>query len=315
MDEVEVLNRIAPPTDGEREAVVDGALNQAELRSEEGHPTRQRWRIRQLSCYPSRAVCIGTNNKTDIEKEIPCETQIQIAIPASCMRLFLLRPLPVEVVRSSPDDTTEGGTGGDAASTEGATRTVQPAKPVFAYEHVVILGVDGQAPSFPRRIPPMWTESSRMGRPPKPCLPPTSISAQCWGSMLHGVKPAFHRLTNDRVSNTPFASDSPYPSIFRILREQDADAELASFCNWNPINIGIVEEGLGVHKDTAGDPPLTEKILNYLDQKAPAKLMFVQFDSVDGAGHGGGYGSKWSSDSISAGCPHWQHIRQEQVLN
>jgi hypothetical protein len=198
------------------------------------------------------------------------------------------------------NDTTKGGTGSDAASTEGAIETVLSAKPVLAYEHVVILGVDGAGAFFSKADTPNMDRIFKDGATTQTMLAAfPSISAQCWGSMLHGVKPEFHRLTNDRVSKTPFPSDSPYPSIFRILREQDADAELASFCNWNPINIGIVEEGLGVHKDTAGDPELTEKILNYLDQKAP-KLMFVQFDSVDGAGHAGGYGSKRHLDSISA---------------
>ena len=212
----------------------------------------------------------------DIEKETPYETQIQIAIHVSCQRLSFSMAASCGGGEEKSNDTTEGGTGGDAASTEGATRTVQPAKPVLAYEHVVILGVDGAGAFFSKADTPNMDRIFKDGATTQTMLAAfPSISAQCWGSMLHGVKPEFHRLTNDRVSKTPFPSDSPYPSIFRILREQDADAELASFCNWNPINIESSRKVLK-YKDTAGDPSDREDS-QLSGSKAP-KLMFVQFD-------------------------------------
>ena len=77
---------------------------------------------------------------------------------------------------------------------------------------------------------------------------------------------------------------------FRVIRENMPDAVLASFCNWNPINIGIIEDGIGVHKDSAGDAALTDKICKYVAENAPT-FLFVQFDEVDGAGHSNGYGT------------------------
>ena len=75
-----------------------------------------------------------------------------------------------------------------------------------------------------------------------------SISAQNWGSMLHGVLPEFHRLTNEIVASRPFDPASLYPSVFRVVREAMPDATLASFCNWSAVNIGIIEDGLQVEK-------------------------------------------------------------------
>lgn len=159
------------------------------------------------------------------------------------------------------------------------------------YEHVVIIGVDGAGAFFREADTPNTDRIFTGGAVSYNVLTaiPT-ISAQCWGSLLHGVAPEIHRLTNGIVSNTPYDVASPYPSIFRIVREAYPQAELASFCNWNPINIGIVENNLGVYMDTASDEVLTEKIVAYLDDHTP-KLLFVQFDSVDGAGHGNGYGT------------------------
>ncbi len=168
------------------------------------------------------------------------------------------------------------------------------------YKHVVIIGVDGAGAFFRDTATPHIDRIFMDGATSYDMLTayPT-ISAQCWGSMLLGVAPEFHQLTNGLVSSFPYDTDSPYPSVFRVVREAYPTAELASFCNWNPINIGIIEDGLGVHKDTAGDEELTEKILTWLDDHAPT-LLFVQFDSIDGAGHGHGYGSPEHLAAITA---------------
>ena len=105
------------------------------------------------------------------------------------------------------------------------------------------------------------------------------------------MTPDLHRLSNGIASSVPYDPESPFPSAFRIIRENDPDCELASFCNWNPINSGIIEEGLNVHKDTDADAPLTDKICAYLAEHDP-KFLFVQFDQVDGAGHAHGYGTE-----------------------
>jgi len=168
------------------------------------------------------------------------------------------------------------------------------------YKRVAILGVDGAGSFFAKAATPCMDELFANGAVTYDALTamPT-ISAQCWGSMLLGVEAKVHGLTNEIVSIVPYDEGSPYPSLFRVARAAMPKAALASFCNWNPINTGIIEENLGVHKDTAGsDEGVCEKILAYLDENDPA-LLFVQFDEVDGAGHKFGYGAKLYLEKIT----------------
>lgn len=160
------------------------------------------------------------------------------------------------------------------------------------YDRVVIIGVDGAGAYFKGARTPVLDEIFKNGAVTYTMQASTpSISAQSWGSLFHGVVPQIHRLSNDVVESKEFDPESDIPSFFRVVREAYPDAELASFCTWNPINIGIIEENLGVHKDTAGDDALlTEKIVEYLDENDP-KLLFIHYDNVDGAGHSGVYGN------------------------
>ncbi|MBR1926724.1 MAG: alkaline phosphatase family protein [Bacteroidales bacterium] len=169
-----------------------------------------------------------------------------------------------------------------------------------AYKHVIIIGVDGGGAFFSNTSTPRMDEIFKSGAVSyrtKTSFP--TISAQCWGSMLHSVLPEFHRLTNGTVTGKPFKPDSPFPSIFRIVREACPDAALASYCNWNPINIGIIEDNLGVVKGTGNDPEVADNAVSSIMSDNPT-LLFVQFDSVDGAGHGNGYGSERHLAAITA---------------
>jgi hypothetical protein len=161
-----------------------------------------------------------------------------------------------------------------------------------AYKHVVIIGADGAGAYFKDTDTPRCDEifkgqavtyRSRMALP--------TMSAQGWASILHGVLPEFHGLTNDIIEKTPYPITSPYPSVFRVARAAMPDADLASFVEWNPINIGIVENNLGVEKGTGNDDAeVTGKILTYLKGKTPT-LMFVQFSSPDDIGEKYGFGT------------------------
>jgi len=180
-----------------------------------------------------------------------------------------------------------------SADTSDPTPEPEPEAPVSrgAYKHVVILGVDGGGAFFDNATAPNVTGIFSNGAVSYNTRTSTpSISAQCWGSMLHGVTPEFHRLSNEIVSRKRYDPESPYPSVFRLLHEARPDAALASFCNWDPINYGIIENNLGVTMGTGNDSEVTDLVLNYIEKTFP-DLLFVQFDSVDGAGHGNGYGT------------------------
>jgi len=169
-----------------------------------------------------------------------------------------------------------------------------------AYKHVVVIGVDGAGAWFSESVTPRTFEIFKDAATSHDVVTsfPT-ISAECWGSMLHGVLPELHGLTNPIASQNIYPSDSPYPSFFRVAREAFPDARLASFCNWNPINHGIVESDLGVVKGTGEDPEVTSQILSYLNDNDP-EILFVQFDSVDGAGHHNGYGTSGHMAALTA---------------
>lgn len=168
------------------------------------------------------------------------------------------------------------------------------------YKYVVVIGVDGAGTFFKDANTPNIDAIFANGALTYDCLTANpTISAQCWGSLLHGVVPSAHGLTNSIVANTPYPVDSQYPSFFRVIRENNENAVLASFCNWNPINVGIIENNIGVNKGTAGtDALLTENILAYLEGNTPT-AMFVQFDEADSAGHNSNYGSAYQLSVIS----------------
>ena len=168
------------------------------------------------------------------------------------------------------------------------------------YKRVAILGVDGAGNFFSRAATPNMDKLFENGAVTYDALTsiPT-ISAQCWGSMLLGVGPETHGLTNQIVRSTPYDPNAPYPSIFRVARAAMPQARLAAFSNWDPINRGIIEENLGVDKFTAdSDAAICGQVTDYLDAHDPA-LLFVQFDEVDGAGGKFGFGQEGCLEKIA----------------
>ena len=159
------------------------------------------------------------------------------------------------------------------------------------FSHVIVVGIDGAGSFIKDADMPNFRHIFSDGAITYSALSskPT-ISAECWGSMLLGVGPEIHRLTNGIIESTPYPVDSPFPSVFRRVKEAYPEAELGSYCDWNPITYGIVESNLCVSHDTAPDTELTPVICDYIRRKKP-DFLFIQFDSVDGAGHANGYGS------------------------
>ena len=166
-------------------------------------------------------------------------------------------------------------------------------------KRVVLFGIDGAGTFFEQADTPNMDRIFRNGAVSRRTLTELpSISAECWGSMLHGVDCRRHGLTNWSTGRRPFPQDSPYPSVFRVIRQQRPEAELASFCDWNNINFGVIEDGLGVHKYHAKDCDLVQPAVDYIDSH-DFTLIYFQFDSVDHAGHTHGYGTPEHLNAIS----------------
>ena len=181
---------------------------------------------------------------------------------------------------------------------ETETEAEDPSLENFTYKYVVVVGVDGAGAFFKDADKPKMDKIFANGAVTYEAITSTpSISAQSWGSLLHGVTPEFHGLDNGTASSRAYPADSEFPSVFRVIREQMPEANLASFCNWNPINFGIIEENIGVYKDSyPSDIKVIREASAYVKDtvtnggSAPA-LLFLQLDEADASGHGHGYGS------------------------
>ncbi len=160
------------------------------------------------------------------------------------------------------------------------------------YKYVAVIGIDGMGNFNRNTHTPFMDEIFKDGAVTCDAvsMAPT-ISAQNWGAMLLGATPAVHSLTNSVVSHKKYENKS-LPSVFVRIRERFPNAVLASFCNWAPINHGIIEDGIGVKKvNRNNDVDLCDEICNYIHNEKP-DFLFVQFDDTDGAGHENGYGEE-----------------------
>jgi predicted AlkP superfamily pyrophosphatase or phosphodiesterase len=164
---------------------------------------------------------------------------------------------------------------------------------MYTYKHVILVGIDGAGNFYRHTSAPMIRRVMAEGAGTDYCLTavPTD-SAQCWGSMLMGVTCKIHGLHNDKLhgATEPLATEE-HPTVFRMIRDAMPDATLGSYSNWNPLNYGLIENGIGVTKETGEDEELCGRICEYVKQEKPT-FLFIQFDSVDGAGHAHGYGSE-----------------------
>ena len=205
------------------------------------------------------------------------------------------------------DDGTDASDGtalnGDTSTTDPATdgettAADEPTVEQYVYKHVVIVGVDGAGAFFKEAETPNLDKIFADGAVTYEGITSTpSISAQSWGSLFHGVTPEFHGLDNGITSYRPYPADSEFPSFFRVIREQMPEASLASFCHWSNVNIGIIEDGIGVHKESADtDIKVIKMARDYVTQEvengngAPT-MLFIHLDEADAAGHGSGYGT------------------------
>ena len=218
--------------------------------------------------------------------------------------------VPVDTMPSDTDGAlTPPETKAETAPTETFQATAEvPAETEepYVYQHVVIVGVDGAGAFFRETDTPNLDEIFANGAVTYEAITATpSISAQSWGSLFHGVTPEFHGLNNTITGDRAYPSDSPYPSFFRVVREQMPDASLASICHWGNINTGIIEDDLDVYKkNTAGDRNVIRMASRYVkkqvaDGNGAPTLLFVHLDEADGAGHGSGYGTQTHLEKIT----------------
>lgn len=172
------------------------------------------------------------------------------------------------------------------------------------YKSVVVIGIDGGGGLFNNGdeltadFATFFSTQSAIGFEYS-CETP-SISAQNWGSYLHGVSPDKLEVTNLKISVERF-TNRKYPSVFQIIHNADPSRKLASICAWAPISYGLIETTAGVYKDPDirfkalyyDDPVVRDHVCEYLDSSdEKPTLLFVHFDTADEIGHSYGYGSE-----------------------
>ena len=156
-------------------------------------------------------------------------------------------------------------------------------------KRVIVLGIDGMGNSpqmvempgvnriFSRGL---FTYNGKTEFPPK--------SGAIWGTILHGVLPSEHKITNDGARYHYWPNNSQYPSIFRLIRDKLPNANLASFCKWPPINHGMIEHNIKVNFHMGYDWYISRVNKSYLE-KNDVDFFFTVFDKVDHAVHKYGY--------------------------
>lgn len=156
-----------------------------------------------------------------------------------------------------------------------------------SYKRVFMLGIDGMGAFNGKTETPNMDKLFANGAMTYTALASSpTISAQCWTSMLTGSTPEVHGLTNGDMHPIP-----NLPTIFKLIKEKYPEAETAAFTDWSPIAKSIISPDGGLTAyDVGHDDDLCDRLLVYLEEHDP-KMLFVQFDSVDSAGHHFGYGS------------------------
>ena len=177
------------------------------------------------------------------------------------------------------------------------------------YKYVIVIGVDGGGAFFKNTSTPNLDKIFANGAVSYEVLTEIpSISAQNWGSILHGVKAGVHGCTNTNtvqgenedgsidMTVNRFPADSGIPSFLRVIKEAYPDADVASITNWANISYGMVEDGLGIYMpylDTSADNTdrdVTDTVISYVNANDPTAI-FVQLNEADTFGHRYGYGT------------------------
>lgn len=173
----------------------------------------------------------------------------------------------------------------------------QEDKERLIYNNVVVIGIDGAGAFFKDADTPCFDQFFQDGAITYrlQAVPPTS-SAQGWGSMFYGVEPTVHGILNEVAEHIPYHNET-LPSLFKIINEAMPQSESASIVAWPAINTGIIDCENEIYRfplsggQEISDLEIIDECDKYLGTHDP-KMLFIQLDSVDKAGHKTGFGSE-----------------------
>lgn len=112
---------------------------------------------------------------------------------------------------------------------------------------------------------------------------PYTVSTPGWSTILHGVWPEKHGLTENSFRKNRYDT---YPDIFTLLRRTKPGLGLASLSNWDAFLQITSEETYAQRFDT--DPEMTQEAISLIQQCTP-DVMLLHFDYPDATGHKFGF--------------------------
>ncbi|WP_415579078.1 LamG-like jellyroll fold domain-containing protein [Lactiplantibacillus plajomi] len=192
------------------------------------------------------------------------------------------------------------------------------------YKHVIVLTTDGGGNSFsPDGMyyakgagTPMWTtDRNIMNKRRNPYLMDLfnkkfamsttaqsvapAISAQNYISMLHGrpweTLPAEYQGTNGSMGQEYFADFGKkrqlFPSVFKVLQQNNPTQGAAAFSEWGQIVNAIVEPDAAVKTKQSKSLESFKDVADYVGTTEfdNTSLVYMQSDYMDGQGHGHGW--------------------------
>ena len=114
-------------------------------------------------------------------------------------------------------------------------------------------------------------------------IPPT-WSGTGWSSMLTGVWPAKHNVTNNSFTDPNFVD---YPHFFNHIENSNSALQTESIVHWGPINSEILD--LTDYEEIVGtDEEVKNSGIDRLQNHNP-DILFLHFDDVDHTGHNNGF--------------------------
>ncbi len=112
---------------------------------------------------------------------------------------------------------------------------------------------------------------------------PHTVSVPGWSSLLHGVWPEKHGLTENSFKNSNYKN---YPDVFCYLDQHDSDFNLASITHWfDFLKITTNEDYANSFNS---DEKAKNKAIDLIETCTPDVLL-IHLDDIDHAGHGYGY--------------------------
>jgi predicted AlkP superfamily pyrophosphatase or phosphodiesterase len=162
------------------------------------------------------------------------------------------------------------------------------------HKHIVVIGIDGLgAKGVKEANTPVLDSLMKVGAyslQAKSVIP--TVSSPNWASILMGATPEEHGITSNAWKRKDIEEKTycggkkgeTFPTIFKVIRQQYAEADLACFHDWDDFG-RLVEQGVpSMIAATKGEDKTLIEAQSYILANKPL-FTFIHLDHVDHAGH------------------------------